>query len=150
LALPPIGYVNVLRHDGKRVIETDSKASPLIPQRFEWAATGDDSLKVLTKKRADAGLLSRPVKKPLAKWVVHHLLRNPIYRVELEWTGEVYQGIHASIVSRTLWGRVQDVLDDRYQGQLDTNRAGEFAYPGRVRCGLCCSVVSTPRGRVDG
>ena len=142
MALPLIGYVNVLRHDGKRVIETDSKASPPIHQRFEWAATGDDSLKVLTKKRADAGLLSRPVKRPLAKWVVHPLLRSPIYRSELEWAGEVYQGTHAPIVRRALWDRVQNVFDDRYQGQRDTSRAGEFAYPGMVRCGLCCSVVS--------
>ncbi len=138
----PLGYVNVLRDDGKRVIEPDPNASPMIHQLFEWAATGDYSLKVLTKKVAEAGLLSRRAKKPLAKSVVHHLLRNPIYMGEFEWAGEVYQGIHAPIVSRELWDRVQEVFDDRYQGQRDTSRAGEFAYPGMVRCGLCGSAMS--------
>lgn len=131
MALPPIGYVNVLRHDGKRLTEPDSKAPPHLHQGFEWAARGDCSLKVLTKKRADAGLLSRPVKRPLAKWVVHPLPRSPIYRGELEWAGEVYPGIHAPIVRRALWDRVRNVFDDRYPGQRDTSHTAEFAYPGQ-------------------
>jgi DNA invertase Pin-like site-specific DNA recombinase len=84
----PLEYVNVLRDDGKRVIEPDPSASPMIHQLFEWAATGDYALKVRTKRVAEAGLLSRRAKKPLAKSVVHHLLRNPNSMGEFEWAGE--------------------------------------------------------------
>ncbi len=133
----PIGFVNVLRDDGKRVIEPDPKIAELIHQVFEWAATGDFSLQVLTKRAAEAGLLSRKARKPLAKSAIHHMLRNPIYMGEFEWAGEVYQGTHAPIVSRDLWDRVQEVFDDRYAGQRDTVRAQEFTYPGIVSCGHC-------------
>lgn len=138
----PLGYVNVKRDDGKRVIEPDPNAAPLIHQLFEWAATGDFSLKLLTKKAAAAGLVSRRSRKPLVKSMIHHMLRNPIYMGEFVWAGEVYQGTHAPIVSRELWDRAQEVFEERYQGQRDTLRAEEFTYPGLVRCGHCGCLLS--------
>ena len=138
----PFGYLNVLRDDGKRVIEPDPKAGPLLHQMFEWAATGGYSLKVLTKKAAEAGLLSKRAKRPLARSAVHHMLRNPLYMGEFEWAGEVYQGTHTPIVSRELWDRVQESFDERYQGQRDTVRAHEFTYPGLVVCGHCGCLLS--------
>jgi len=138
----PLGYVNVLRDDGKRVIEPDPALAPIIHQVFEWAASGDYSVKLLAMKAGEAGLMSRRVKKPIGRSALHHLLRNPIYMGEFEWAGEVYQGSHAPIVSRELWEKVQEGFDDRYQGQRDTVRAAEFTYPGLVRCGHCGCLLS--------
>ena len=137
----PMGYHNVLRDDGKRVIEPDPDTAPLIRGLFEAASTGDHSLKALTAMAREVGLTARRSKKPLQKSVLHKMLRNPIYMGEFVWAGETYQGTHVPIVSRGLWERVQAGFDDRYQGQRETVRAHEFAFVGLVQCGHCgCSL----------
>ena len=138
----PIGYVNILRDDGKRAIAPDPTVAPLIHQAFEWAATGQYSLGILARMASDAGLLTRRSKARMTKSGIHQILRNPIYMGEFDWAGEVYQGTHTPIVTRELWDRVQDAIGGRYQGQRDTVRAGEFTYPGLVSCGHCGCLLS--------
>ena len=55
----PIGYCNVAGSRDKRAIEPDPESAPIIQRLFEWYATGNYSLRDLTKKAYEDGLRSR-------------------------------------------------------------------------------------------
>jgi hypothetical protein len=60
-------------------IEPDPERAPIIVKLFEWYASGEYSLKALTKKAAAVGLTNRTGGTPLVKAKIHQLLQNPIY-----------------------------------------------------------------------
>ena len=133
----PMGYRNVTREDGKRVIEPDPERAPVIRRLFELAATGEYSTAMLAKEAAQAGLVTRRAKHPPDKTDIYRILRNPLYVGDVLWQGEIFQGIHTPLVTRELWDRVQRGFDDRYQNQHETQRRDMFAYAGLVSCGHC-------------
>jgi DNA invertase Pin-like site-specific DNA recombinase len=103
----PAGYQN------NRVthrIEPDPERAPIVVKLFEWYASGEYSLKALTKKAAAVGLTNRTGGTPLVKAKIHQLLQNPIYYGEFYWLGQLHQGLHKPIISRDLFTRVQDVF----------------------------------------
>ena len=139
----PIGYRNVQRDDGKKVIEPDPDRAPLITKVFEWAATGEDSLSGLAKRARQAGLTMKKSGKPLQRATLHRVLHNPLYKGDIEWDGEVFPGIHAPLVTPELWDRVQEALDSRYQHQRHgKDRHRQFAYAGLLTCGHCGCAMS--------
>lgn len=137
----PIGYLNVTREDGKRVLAVDPTSGPLVHQMFELAANGQ-SPKAIAGWAATAGVVSRKARKPLDRSAVYFLLRNPIYMGEFEWAGKTYQGKHEPVVTRELWEKVQDMIEGRYQSNHEEPRVDEFAYPGMIQCGHCGCVLS--------
>lgn len=46
----PLGYVNVILANSKKVIEKEPRFNPLVRKLFEWFATGQYSLLTLAKK----------------------------------------------------------------------------------------------------
>ena len=60
----PVGYLNNL---ATHRIEPDSERAPIIGKLFEWYASGECSLKVLTQKAAAAGLTNRTGGSPLER-----------------------------------------------------------------------------------
>ena len=44
----PLGYLNVIGSDGRRVIEPDGELAPMITRLFERYSTGGYSLKAIT------------------------------------------------------------------------------------------------------
>ena len=52
----PLAYRNIVRPDGKHVIEPDPERAPIIAEVFEWYATGDYPLTALTNKARQSGL----------------------------------------------------------------------------------------------
>lgn len=72
---------------------------------------------------------------------VHKILRNRLYMGEFEWNGLLYQGSHQPLVTRDLWGRVQDMMDGR-NASKHRRVKHDFAFSGLIACGHCgCSVV---------
>ena len=132
----PLGYRNVQRPDGKRVIEPDPDVAPLVVRIFEWYATGEYSLKQLTKKAKDAGMVFRKSRKPLPRTTIHTILQNPLYKGQFEWDGVLYDGIHEALVTRELWNRVQDLMHGRATNSRRTQKR-DFAFSGMVSCALC-------------
>jgi site-specific DNA recombinase len=90
----PIGYRNVLRSDGKKIIEPDPNSAPIIARLFEWYATGTLSLKEAAEKARAAGLVYRKSGAAVPVSTVHTTLRNRIYTGEFEWNGHLYLGKH--------------------------------------------------------
>jgi DNA invertase Pin-like site-specific DNA recombinase len=134
----PIGYRNVVRNDGKHIIEVDADVAPKVASLFELYATGQHPLTALSKLAKKAGLTFRRSGSPLPRGSVHAVLSNPIYMGEFIWKGRRYEGIHQPLVSRDLWEKVQDVLHGRatccrHEQQRD------FALSGLVYCARCAS-----------
>src|ERR1700730_14400425 len=51
----PLGYRNVTREDGRKIIVPDEASAPIIRKIFEWYAWGDMSTQEVTKKARAAG-----------------------------------------------------------------------------------------------
>ncbi len=109
-------------------------------------ASGEYSLKALTKKAAAVGLTNRTGGTPLVKAKIHQLLQNPIYYGEFYWLGQLHQGLHKPLISRDLFTRVQDVFAAANHPR-HTKR--QHAFAGLVTCGRCgCAFTAeTKKGQ---
>jgi site-specific DNA recombinase len=139
----PVGYQNNL---ATHRIEPDPGRAPIIEKLFEWYASGEYSLKALTKKAAAVGLTNRTGGTPLVKAKIHQLLQNPIYHGDFYWLGQLYQGLHKPIISRDLFARVQDVFTAANHSKHTKRR---HAFAGLVTCGRCgCAFTAeTKKGQ---
>ncbi len=137
----PLGYRNVTREDGRKIIVPDETAAPIIRKMFEWYAWGNLSTQEVTKKARAAGLVFKKSGQRIPKSTVATILRNRIYTGRFDWDGRTYQGCHESIVPAELWERVQDVMDGRNARGAKTGRR-DFAFSGLIACHACgCAVV---------
>ncbi len=114
----PFGYRNVRRDGpgrrGESVLEPDQQAQ-LVVWAFERYATGSLSLAGLTEQLAEKGLRNR-LGNPPGISAVHRMLRNPVYVGVVRWRGVEREGIHQPLVSRKLFDKVQNVLDEHSSG----------------------------------
>jgi len=137
----PIGYLNVLAPDGKRVIDLDPSTAPIVRQVFEWYGTGRYSLSIITDMAWEAGLRFRRTGAKVPRSGIHKMLRHPLYQGDVVWDGQTYRGIHEPLVSRRLWDEVQQILSGRPGKHRRTRR--QFAFAGLITCGRCgCSVTA--------
>lgn len=137
----PIGYKNVTGPNGKKIIEIDPQAAPIIAKLFEEYATGDYSLKEITQEFKNSGLVFRKSKKALPVSTIHKMLRTRTYTGDFDWKGVTYKGTHTPIVSKELWQKVQDMLSHRNQTNTKKSKHN-FPYAGLVTCGHCgCLMV---------
>jgi site-specific DNA recombinase len=127
----PVGYQNNL---ATHRIEPDPQRAPIIVQLFEWYASGEYSLKALTKKAAAAGLTNRTGGTPLVKAKIHQLLQNPIYYGEFYWLDQLHQGLHTPLISRDLFTRVQEVFASANRPRQTKH---QHAFAGLVTCARC-------------
>lgn len=135
----PLGYLNVARADGKRVIEVDPVTAPLVTRLFELYVQGNVSVKELTRQAERWGLRGKRLGKPMQVAAMHYLLTNLLYAGEFTWNGIVYPGIHTPLVSRALWDGVQDRLQDRCT-YVRREQKHDFPFSGLVRCGPCADA----------
>jgi site-specific DNA recombinase len=137
----PLGYKNVLGPNGKKIIEIDTNAAPVVAHMFGWYASGTLSLKDLAAKCREAGLIHPRTGRDVTVSTIHMMLRNRIYTGEYEWRGRRYKGKHQPIITHELFDRVQGVLDGR-QAKKTKKGKMEFAFTGLMTCGHCgCAMV---------
>ena len=137
----PLGYMNTVREDGKRVIAPDPERWETVKRLFDLAAAGGHSLADLARVAKDEGLTGQYGKKPVNKATVHHVLHNRIYTGDFVWRGELHSGVHTPMISHGQWETVQEVLSGRYLKQRHKARR-DFAFSGLMTCGHCgCAVV---------
>ncbi len=134
----PVGYRNVVRADGKRVIDVDPELGPIVARAFDAYATGAYSVAQVATMAADWGLRYRKSRKPVPPGKVHAMLRTRLYMGEFEWKGHCYPGIHEPLVSRDAWDRVQDILSGRARPRR-RRRRHELLFSGMVCCGRCAA-----------
>jgi len=138
----PLGYVNVVRSDGKKIITPDAVLGPVVTKLFEWFASGEYSIETLAKKAYEEGFQFRKSRGKIPKNTLHKVLRKRIYTGEFDYGGSRYQGSHEPLVTRHVWDRVQEILDGR-QARKHRKTTHDFAFSGVIRCGHCgCSLVA--------
>ncbi len=137
----PLGYLNVLGADGKRIIAPDPAVASIITKMFEWYAPGVLSLEEIADKAHAAGLSYRRTGATVPVSAVHTILHNRIYTGEFVWKGRIYKGRHTPLISVDLFERVQDALNSRQRKKLRRVK-NDFAFSTLVRCGHCgCALT---------
>ncbi len=143
----PMGCRNITGKDGKKAIEPDPEVAPIIAKLFRWYATGESSLKDVTRMARTEGLVYRKSGNRVPVSTVHSILRNRIYTGEFDWKGQRYPGQHEPLVSIDLWERVQGVMDGR-NAKKSKRSKHNFAFSGLMTCSRCgCSVVGEIKKR---
>ena len=137
----PLGYINV-ESNGKRSIAPDPALAPVIRQLFEWYATGLHSLLEVSKKVHEEGLTYRKTEARLPKSVIHKILKNPIYYGDFVWAGKEYRGTHEPIISKELFDRVQEVMEEKGRRRTRQQKHN-WAFQGLLTCGHCgCALTA--------
>ena len=135
-AKAPLGYRN---DTGTHLIEVDEANAKHVVRMFELAATGRYSLPEIRKQVRQEGLEYHSPKVRLSKSHVSRILSNPFYTGSFLWSGALYRGKHAPLISRDLFDRVQDALQNRRKPKY---RKHSFAYGGLLLCGKCGCMVT--------
>jgi site-specific DNA recombinase len=137
----PLGYRNVDGTNGKKLIEPDYEVAPIITRLFEQYATGNYSLKEITKMAQADGRVFRKSRASVPKSTIHKILHNRIYTGDFDWDGKTYRGTHTPLITRDLWKHVQMVLAQRFD-KRHRKVKHDFAFSRLISCGYCgCSLV---------
>jgi site-specific DNA recombinase len=81
----PLGYSNVKRADGKRVIEPDPNLAPHVTRMYERYSTGLHSIEAVKNLALADGVRFRRTGAQISVATVHNILRSPIYMGEFDW-----------------------------------------------------------------
>jgi len=137
----PLGYINILGHDGKRTIVPDPNLARVIRLMFERYATGKYSLKEIAKLAQADGLAYRKSGGAVPKSTIYKILHNLVYTGDFDFDGARYKGTDEPIISHELWEQVQLILSGR--GTKKTRKVREsLAFSGLITCGHCgCAMV---------
>ena len=126
----PLGYVD--QGGGKPKIP-DPVRAPLVRLAFELYASGRYSLRALAEELERRGLRARSGGK-LGISRVNDLLRRPFYIGLIEMKGEIFEGVHEPLVSKTLFDRVQQMLSGKAHA---SSQKHDFPFRRLLRCSSC-------------
>lgn len=142
----PIGYLNIKGERERRVaggaIVVDPETAPHVRKLFELCATGNFSLRDLTRLAVDDWHLSfrrAGDKRPVSRFpmtTIEHLLKNPFYYGVLRVKGKILPGSHQPLISRLIFDRVQAVLSGR---RVAAERPSKHTFPftSVILCAAC-------------
>ena len=147
-----LGYLNARQSFEGRLVNTiavDPERAPLIRHAFESYATGHYTLLSLLDELTVMGLTTRATSKwpeqPLSHSQISQILRDPYYTGVVPYKGELFPGRHEPIISKELFLRVQNVLNERARrGQRDIRH--HHYLKGMLYCDRC--VKAGRRGRL--
>jgi site-specific DNA recombinase len=128
----PIGYLD----QGKAKTKVfDPERAPLVAQAFDLYASGKYSLLQLVDEMHRRGLRNRRGGK-VSRNGMSILLNNSFYigLVQIKKTGELFQGKHAVLIRKSVFDRVQQILDGK---AVHRKVQHDFAFRRMVRCGGC-------------
>ncbi|MCX5749030.1 MAG: recombinase family protein [Candidatus Saganbacteria bacterium] len=138
-AFAPLGYLNNYKTKG---IEVDTEKAPLIRKAFELYATGDYTLLSIKQFLERAGMKSYRGY-ILVPARVQHMLKSPFYYGVFRYNGEMHEGTHEPIISKSLYEQAQQVMANR--GKKKRKRKHEFAFSGLMRCGNCGCMITAEK-----
>lgn len=136
----PIGYLDC----GKaRVKIFDPERAPLVKAAFERYATGNVSGRQLAAELARQGLRPRRGH-VMSLSTLMDMFDNPFYigLIRIKRTGEIFEGLHRPLISKSLFDRVQAVKRGKAILQFHKH---EFAYKSLIRCSACGRLLSGER-----
>ncbi|MEI6438252.1 MAG: recombinase family protein [Candidatus Omnitrophota bacterium] len=138
----PLGYKNCSeKRDGREIkyIEVDTPRAAVIQKLFSLYATGNYSLKMITKTAYDEGLRTINGSR-VGLATLHKTLHSPFYYGAFTWAGKLYEGTHKAIVSKELFDIVQEAFGSTNKPRMTKK---QFAYSGLMVCGQCgCAITA--------
>ncbi len=128
----PIGYLDCGAGKPKAI---DPVKGPLARRAFELYATGRYTLHTLKDELHRLGLRNR-LGREVSINSLAGMLRNPFYAglIKIKRRGEIYEGIHAPLISRSLFDRVQAALDGKLSARPLIH---DFIFRRTLRCTRC-------------
>lgn len=143
-ALAPIGYLN---DRNNRTVIRDEDRFPIVRRMWDYLLSGNYNVAQIHRLATDFwGLRPRARRNrrgdQFAESAVHTMFANPFYYGMLEYEGELYQGAHGPMVSKSEYDRVQLLI--RRPGRKRPQRHS-FAYTGLIRCGACGASITADR-----
>ena len=149
LGSAPIGYDSG-KDNAKKPLLIPNKNAILIQEAFELIATGLYNQKEVLNKLKAKGLKS-------SKTPFSNLLKNPIYygaifiKAYKEEKETIIDGIHEPIITKSLFDKVQDVLNNRRKKYHTSHKKLNEKFPlkGFLMCPVCNNILtaSTSKGR---
>jgi site-specific DNA recombinase len=148
VSMVPLGYRNVTKTAGGRVIKTvevDTERGLLMHWAFEAYATGKYSLNTLVNALESKGLTfpatEKKPERPVRFNQLYKLLTNKYYTGIVTWRGVEYQGNHPRLVSEELFNAAQEVLRRHAVSGERSYRATHYL-KGSLICSRCKSRVT--------
>jgi len=129
--LAPFGYINDPR---TKTIRVHKKNATLLREMFERYAGGKATLDDLTVFLENAGLMSTGNRR-IHISRVSFILQNPFYYGHFRYAGEVYEGKHEPLISKSLYDKANAVL--RGRGRTLAVKTDPAPYCDLLRCGVC-------------
>ena len=124
----PIGYLNDYR---TKTIVPDPQFAGVIRQIYETYSSGRYTLREISFLLKEKGAITRN-KKPFHPSKVRWILSNPFYVGLFYYGGEIHEGSHPPIIEKSLFDKVQHILDER--GHAVPKVKKQFAYCGLFHC----------------
>lgn len=133
----PLGYI----HDkNTKQIFLDPLRAPLIREMFELYADRKLSLRALVKWTRTKGLTMRRSGNYLTLAQVERMLKNPFYRGQFYWAGQLYQGKQEPIVSPVLFERTRLAFESNNRPYQNKR---QFAFSNLMTCAVCgCKIIA--------
>ena len=128
----PIGYKDEGAGKPKSL---DPIMAPLVRKAFELYATGNYNLDTLGDELYRLGLRTGAGKR-FARTGLSKLLNSQFYLglIHIKRTGEIFQGKHVPLISKSLYDHVQAILSGKVRNQ---GLRHYFLYRRRLRCANC-------------
>ena len=135
----PLGYLNDSRN---KTIVVNKKIAPVITKAFEMYSVGNIQIKEVARFLEQKKVLS-PSGKRIREDKVTYILKKSFYCGLFTYAGEVYEGRHDPIVSKALFDKVQEVLNNRNkQWQKPSIERIQKPLVGLLRCGECGMMIT--------
>ena len=128
--LAPIGYINDPR---TKTIRVHKKNAMLVREMFERYAKGAtlNDLAIFLEK---AGVMSKGNRRVHISRI-SFILQNPFYYGHFRYAGELYDGTHTPLISKSLFDKANAVL--RGRGRTLAVATDPAPLCGLLRCGFC-------------
>ncbi len=131
----PVGYLNNLK---TKMIDVDPEKALKIRKLFELYATGNYTFNSLSKWCKENDLRGN-LGKHISTSNISIILRNIFYLGLMKYNGEIFEGKHEPIISKKLFDKVQEILNQR--GRPQKIKKHNFAFVGLMKC-LCDASIT--------
>ncbi len=138
---PPLGYLNDKEN---RTIIKDPERFLLVRRMWDLMLSGNYTPNTILKIATEEwGLRTRKHKRfgggPVGYSEIYKIFTNPFYYGKIVRKGELHQGAHPPMITKSEFDRVQDEL---HRSSNKRPKRHSFAYTGMIKCGECGAGVT--------
>ena len=146
----PMGYLNRLDDNGKKIIIIDPDRAVGIKRLFEEYSSRLHTLGDLEKKVGQFGLTNKKTGKPICKSQIFIILNNPFYYGVMRVKGVLYPHIYDPLIDKALFDKCQDVMKGKGRISCKSSEI-PFIFRGLIKCADCgCAISSDKKTKKSG